>query len=148
MSCWWLYCLFCNFCCSNSARFLFKVIPSAVKERQPEVLAAWKIGQRLWIKDYCGVHEAIREFNWSPEAQSVVAAFSGIALWLYKNIYTSLFAEHFFSLLSNSFFFFLNSLSFFCCFKKFSNFFWFFPFSQLSIMSPRHYHFFFFPYFL
>ncbi|KAL0357124.1 UNVERIFIED_CONTAM: COP9 signalosome complex subunit [Sesamum calycinum] len=60
----------------NSARFLFKMIPSAVRERQPEVLAAWKIGQRLWTKDYCGVHEAIREFNWSPEAQSVVAAFS------------------------------------------------------------------------
>ncbi|XP_011087803.1 COP9 signalosome complex subunit 8-like [Sesamum indicum] len=60
----------------NSARFLFKVIPSAVKERQPEVLAAWKIGQRLWMKEYSGVHEAIREFNWSPEAQSVVAAFS------------------------------------------------------------------------
>ncbi|KAL0335175.1 UNVERIFIED_CONTAM: COP9 signalosome complex subunit [Sesamum radiatum] len=60
----------------NGARFLFKMIPSAVRERQPEVLAAWKIGQRLWTKDYCGVHEAIREFNWSPEAQSVVAAFS------------------------------------------------------------------------
>ncbi|KAL0365095.1 UNVERIFIED_CONTAM: COP9 signalosome complex subunit [Sesamum angustifolium] len=60
----------------NSARFLFKMIPSAVKERQPEVLGAWKIGQRLWTKDYCGLHEAIREFNWSPEAQSVVAAFS------------------------------------------------------------------------
>ncbi|KAK4438253.1 COP9 signalosome complex subunit [Sesamum alatum] len=60
----------------NSTRFLFKMIPSEVKERQPEVLAAWKIGQRLWTKDYCGVHEAIREFNWSPESQSVVAAFS------------------------------------------------------------------------
>ncbi|KAL0384530.1 UNVERIFIED_CONTAM: COP9 signalosome complex subunit [Sesamum radiatum] len=60
----------------NSARFLFKMIPSAVKERQPAVLAAWKIGQMLWTKDYCGVHEAIREFNWSPEARSVVAAFS------------------------------------------------------------------------
>ncbi|KAL0422328.1 UNVERIFIED_CONTAM: COP9 signalosome complex subunit [Sesamum latifolium] len=61
---------------NDIARFLFKMIPSGVKERQPEVLAAWKIGQRLWTKDYCGVHEAIREFNWSPEAQSVVAAFS------------------------------------------------------------------------
>ncbi|KAI3448298.1 hypothetical protein Pfo_004963 [Paulownia fortunei] len=60
----------------NSARFLWKKIPSAVKASQPEVSAVWKIGQRLWMKDYGGVHEAIREFNWSPQSQGIVAAFS------------------------------------------------------------------------
>ncbi|KAK6121308.1 hypothetical protein DH2020_044959 [Rehmannia glutinosa] len=60
----------------NSARFLWKKIPLAVKESQPEVSAVWKIGQRLWLKDYGGVHEAIREFNWSPQTQGMVAAFS------------------------------------------------------------------------
>ncbi|CAI9765343.1 unnamed protein product [Fraxinus pennsylvanica] len=60
----------------NSARFLWKRIPLAVKESQPEVLAAWKIGQKLWTRDYAGVHEAIREFNWSPEAQGIVTSFS------------------------------------------------------------------------
>ncbi|KAK6143736.1 hypothetical protein DH2020_024084 [Rehmannia glutinosa] len=60
----------------NSARFLWKKIPLAVKESQPEVSAVWKIGQRLWMKDYGGVHEAIREFNWSPQTQGMVAAFS------------------------------------------------------------------------
>ncbi|PIN00010.1 hypothetical protein CDL12_27492 [Handroanthus impetiginosus] len=61
----------------NNARFLWKKIPLAVKENQPEVAAVWKIGQRLWMKDYGGVHEAIREFNWSPQSQAIVAAFSG-----------------------------------------------------------------------
>ncbi|KAL3651573.1 COP9 signalosome complex subunit 8 [Castilleja foliolosa] len=65
----------------NSARFLWKKIPTAVKESQPEVSAVWKIGQKLWVKDYGGVHEAIREFNWSPQTQDFVAAFSE----LYKN---------------------------------------------------------------
>ncbi|CAA2934748.1 COP9 signalosome complex subunit 8 [Olea europaea subsp. europaea] len=60
----------------NSARFLWKRIPLAVKERQPEVVAAWNIGQKLWTRDYAGVHEAIREFNWSPEVQGIVASFS------------------------------------------------------------------------
>ncbi|KAL8553631.1 hypothetical protein ACS0TY_002078 [Phlomoides rotata] len=60
----------------NSARFLWKKIPLAVKESQPEVSAVWKIGQRLWMKDYSGVHGAIREFNWSAQSQEMVAAFS------------------------------------------------------------------------
>lgn len=70
---WFLFSLFP----SNSARFLWKTIPSEVRENKPEIQAAWKIGQKLWIKDYGGVHEAIREFNWSPEAEGIVTAFSG-----------------------------------------------------------------------
>ncbi|KAF8405929.1 hypothetical protein HHK36_008007 [Tetracentron sinense] len=53
----------------NSARFLWKSIPSSIKESQPEVLAAWRIGQRLWMRDYAGVHEALRGFDWSLEVQ-------------------------------------------------------------------------------
>lgn len=60
----------------NSARFLWKTIPVAVKESQPEVVAAWGIGQKLWTRDYGGVYESIRSFNWSPEAQGLVSAFA------------------------------------------------------------------------
>lgn len=63
--------------CSNSARFLWKTIPGVVKESKPEVGAAWKIGQRLWTRDYAGVYEAIHEFNGSPEAQALVVSFAG-----------------------------------------------------------------------
>ncbi|RZC77350.1 hypothetical protein C5167_001717 [Papaver somniferum] len=55
----------------NSARFLWKLIPSNVKENQLEVVAACKIGQKLWLRDYAGVYEAIRGFNWSPAAQGM-----------------------------------------------------------------------------
>ncbi|KAF5448577.1 hypothetical protein F2P56_029096 [Juglans regia] len=61
----------------NSARFLWKSIPSEIKESQLELAAAWKIGQKLWTRDYGGVHEAIRGFDWSQEVQGLVAAFSG-----------------------------------------------------------------------
>ncbi|KAG7547672.1 Proteasome component (PCI) domain [Arabidopsis suecica] len=60
----------------NSARFLWKTIPTAIKERKPEVVAAWKIGQKLWTHDYAGVYGAIRGYDWSQEAKDMVAAFS------------------------------------------------------------------------
>ncbi|XAR56116.1 hypothetical protein NMG60_11036453 [Bertholletia excelsa] len=60
----------------NSARFLWKSIPPAIKESRPEVVAAWKIGQCLWMRDYAAVHEAIRGFSWSHDAQDLVASFS------------------------------------------------------------------------
>ncbi|XP_059429896.1 COP9 signalosome complex subunit 8 [Corylus avellana] len=60
----------------NSARFLWKSIPSTSKESQPELVAAWKIGQKLWTRDYGAVHEAIHGFDWSQEIQGLVAAFS------------------------------------------------------------------------
>nr|VDD11495.1 unnamed protein product [Brassica rapa] len=64
----------------DSARFLWKTIPTSVKESKPEVVAAWRIGQRLWTRDYAGVYEAIRGYDWSPEAKDMVAAFSGYFL--------------------------------------------------------------------
>ncbi|XP_044491105.1 COP9 signalosome complex subunit 8 [Mangifera indica] len=60
----------------NSARFLWKSIPVGIKESQPEVVAAWGIGQKLWTRDYAGVYESIRGFQWSQEAQDLVNAFS------------------------------------------------------------------------
>ncbi|KAK4271111.1 hypothetical protein QN277_019851 [Acacia crassicarpa] len=60
----------------NSARFIWKSIPSSIKENKLEVVAAWKIGQKLWTRDYGGVHEAIRGFDWSQELNGLVAAYS------------------------------------------------------------------------
>ncbi|XWS49661.1 hypothetical protein CRYUN_Cryun12cG0022500 [Craigia yunnanensis] len=60
----------------NSARFLWKSIPPTIRESQPELVAAWKIGQKLWTRDYAGVYEAIRGFDWTQETQVLVASFS------------------------------------------------------------------------
>ncbi|GMJ16093.1 CONSTITUTIVE PHOTOMORPHOGENIC 9, FUSCA 7, EMBRYO DEFECTIVE 143, COP9 SIGNALOSOME SUBUNIT 8 [Hibiscus trionum] len=60
----------------NSARFLWKSIPATIKETQPELVAAWKIGQKLWTRDYAAVYEAIRGFDWTQQTQLLVAAFS------------------------------------------------------------------------
>ncbi|GMI63955.1 CONSTITUTIVE PHOTOMORPHOGENIC 9, FUSCA 7, EMBRYO DEFECTIVE 143, COP9 SIGNALOSOME SUBUNIT 8 [Hibiscus trionum] len=60
----------------NSARFLWKSIPASIKESRPELVAAWKIGQKLWTRDYAGVYEAIRGLDWTQQTQLLVAAFS------------------------------------------------------------------------
>ncbi|XP_017697317.1 COP9 signalosome complex subunit 8-like isoform X2 [Phoenix dactylifera] len=60
----------------NSARFLWKSIPQRIKESRPELVAAWKIGQCLWNRDYAGVYGAIRGFGWSPEVIGLVTTFS------------------------------------------------------------------------
>nr|XP_010912449.1 COP9 signalosome complex subunit 8 isoform X2 [Elaeis guineensis] len=59
----------------NSARFLWKSIPQGIKESRPELVAAWKIGQCLWNRDYAGVYGAIRGFEWSPEVIGLVTTF-------------------------------------------------------------------------
>ncbi|ONK77493.1 uncharacterized protein A4U43_C02F7130 [Asparagus officinalis] len=60
----------------NSARFLWKSIPSHVKEAQPEIVAVWKIGQCLWTRDYAGVFGAVHGFEWSADVAGIVTAFS------------------------------------------------------------------------
>ncbi|KAG5400466.1 hypothetical protein IGI04_015073 [Brassica rapa subsp. trilocularis] len=76
----------------DSARFLWKTIPTSVKESKPEVVTAWRIGQRLWTRDYAGVYEAIRGYDWSPEAKDMVAAFSAPnaipVLFFVEDVYT------------------------------------------------------------
>ncbi|KAL0725808.1 hypothetical protein Bca4012_040407 [Brassica carinata] len=62
----------------DCARFLWKTIPTSVKESKAEVVAAWRIGQKLWTRDYAGVYEAVRGYDWSPEAKDLVAAFSEV----------------------------------------------------------------------
>ncbi|MCO5574561.1 hypothetical protein L7F22_028349 [Adiantum nelumboides] len=56
----------------NGARFLWKRIPADAKQTQPELTAAWKIGQCLWTHDYAGVHDALQCYPWSPAVQQIV----------------------------------------------------------------------------
>ncbi|KAL7189972.1 hypothetical protein ACSBR1_039583 [Camellia fascicularis] len=67
----------------NSARFLWKSIPSSVKESRLKMVAVWKIGQLLWMRDYAGVHEAIRGFNWSQETRDFSGEFVSTPIFAY-----------------------------------------------------------------
>ncbi|CAM6034139.1 unnamed protein product [Sphagnum compactum] len=58
----------------NSARFVWKRTPDAVKQSNPELVAAWKIVQCMWMHDHAGVYAALRAYGWASDVQQVVAA--------------------------------------------------------------------------
>lgn len=52
---------------------MYKRIPDEIKQRAPELPAAWEVLQRLWVRDYAGVW-AVLGGAWSPALQPVAAA--------------------------------------------------------------------------
>jgi len=58
----------------NSARFVWKRTPAAIKESSPELVAAWKIVQNMWTHDHAGVYKALKGFEWTEPVQPVTSA--------------------------------------------------------------------------
>ncbi|KAL8142142.1 hypothetical protein V2J09_015174 [Rumex salicifolius] len=52
--------------------------PYDVKESQPEVVAAWRIAQKLWTRDYAGVYEAVRDLYTANMFHLLLSAYSTI----------------------------------------------------------------------
>jgi len=58
----------------NSARFLWKRIPTEVRAAHNELVNIWKIGQCVWKAEYVNLYSALRQ-NWSLIYQPLVTAF-------------------------------------------------------------------------
>lgn len=56
------------------ARFLWKRIPAAVKQNNPELEAVWKLLQFFWCRHYQGIWQALQGYQWSPQLQPLVDA--------------------------------------------------------------------------
>lgn len=63
--------------CRNSARFVWKRTPAAVKESSPELVAAWNIVTHMWTHDHAGVYKALKGFEWSELIQPITSAIGG-----------------------------------------------------------------------
>jgi len=48
-----------------NAKFLWKRVPSGMKQGHPELEAVWEVGRRLWTKDMSGFYQAAGGFQWS-----------------------------------------------------------------------------------
>ncbi|XP_062515629.1 COP9 signalosome complex subunit 8-like isoform X2 [Corticium candelabrum] len=57
----------------NNARFLWKRIPEKLKKSNGELALLWSIGQKLWKRDYPGVHVALNQ-SWPPHIQPIMTA--------------------------------------------------------------------------
>jgi hypothetical protein len=57
-----------------SARFLWKRIPDAAKQNNPELEATWRLLQFYWNKHYQGVWQALQGFPWSAPLRALTDA--------------------------------------------------------------------------
>ncbi|XP_023679654.2 E3 ubiquitin-protein ligase TRIM63 isoform X2 [Paramormyrops kingsleyae] len=61
----------------NNARYLWKRIPQAIKTANPELIAIWAVGQRIWQRDFPGIYSSIAAHQWSESIQPVMEALRG-----------------------------------------------------------------------
>jgi len=57
----------------DDARFLWKRLPAALRESDPELGAQWAIGRAMWLKDAAAAQAAMRAHAWSPLVAPLVA---------------------------------------------------------------------------
>eukprot|EP01112_Ceratiomyxa_fruticulosa_P009578 TRINITY_DN2506_c0_g1_i1.p1 TRINITY_DN2506_c0_g1~~TRINITY_DN2506_c0_g1_i1.p1 ORF type:complete len:222 (+),score=60.89 TRINITY_DN2506_c0_g1_i1:59-667(+) len=76
----------------NSARFLWKRIPTNIKAAQAELTTIWTIGQALWKREYSNVYKVLSQDGVWP------AAFREIA-----TLFTEVFRQRMIELVSKAF---------------------------------------------
>ncbi|KAG8224951.1 hypothetical protein J437_LFUL005659 [Ladona fulva] len=78
-----------------SAKYLWKRIPASVKNANPELGRIWKVGQKMWLRDFPGVYDALTTGEeWSETVaetmKSVHEAVQKRALQLVGRAYSSI----------------------------------------------------------
>uniref|UniRef100_A0A3B3SLR9 COP9 signalosome complex subunit 8 n=1 Tax=Paramormyrops kingsleyae TaxID=1676925 RepID=A0A3B3SLR9_9TELE len=90
----------------NNARYLWKRIPQAIKTANPELIAIWAVGQRIWQRDFPGIYSSIAAHQWSESIQPVMEALREStrrrAFVLVAQAYTSITAEDFAAFVGHS----------------------------------------------
>ncbi|XP_052676037.1 COP9 signalosome complex subunit 8-like [Crassostrea angulata] len=90
-----LYLLHNDMC---NAKFLWKRIPQTVKSSTPETVQIWAVGQKLWLRDYPGIYEALKK-EWSESISQIMEAVKAAtrerAKTLVSKAYSSIDADDF-----------------------------------------------------
>ncbi|XP_069790504.1 COP9 signalosome complex subunit 8 isoform X2 [Narcine bancroftii] len=81
----------------NTARYLWKRIPQALKTANPELGAIWSVGQRVWQRDFPGIYTVISSHQWSDTIQPIMEELRDAtrrrAFGLVAQAYTSISAD-------------------------------------------------------
>ncbi|XP_067844022.1 COP9 signalosome complex subunit 8 isoform X2 [Heptranchias perlo] len=81
----------------NTARYLWKRIPQAIKTANPELGAVWSVGQRIWQRDFPGIYTVISSHQWSDTIQPIMEELRDAtrrrAFGLVAQAYTSISAD-------------------------------------------------------
>ncbi|XP_078260713.1 COP9 signalosome complex subunit 8 [Rhinoraja longicauda] len=81
----------------NTARYLWKRIPQAIKTANPELGAIWSVGQCVWQRDFPGIYTVISSHQWSDTIQPIMEELRDAtrqrAFGLVAQAYTSISAD-------------------------------------------------------
>ncbi|EEB10874.1 COP9 signalosome complex subunit, putative [Pediculus humanus corporis] len=55
----------------NNAKYLWKRIPQSIKTTHPEIFNIWKVGQKMWQRDFPGIYEALNR-QWSNDVAEIM----------------------------------------------------------------------------
>ena len=75
-----------------NAKFLWKRIPSSLKDQSEELNSIWKVGKFLWKKDLVNIYSAISGYEWSssiaPLMKKLAEMLRESSLKLISKVYT------------------------------------------------------------
>ncbi len=60
-----------------NAKYLWKRIPQNVKSSHSELNSIWKVGQKMWLRDFPGVYAALNT-EWSENVSQIMQALQGL----------------------------------------------------------------------
>jgi len=82
---------FISFLNRCNAKYLWKRIPQNVKNSHAELSLIWKVGQKMWQRDFPGVYAALTA-DWSENVRHIMQALLGELLndW-YLSVTTLIF---------------------------------------------------------
>ncbi|KAL3283157.1 hypothetical protein HHI36_006309 [Cryptolaemus montrouzieri] len=55
-----------------NAKYLWKRIPSQIKESNPELGHIWSVGQYMWKKDYPSIYNALNSVTWTETVADIM----------------------------------------------------------------------------
>ncbi|CAH2104561.1 unnamed protein product [Euphydryas editha] len=57
-----------------NAKFLWKRIPQNITSSNPEIMAIWAVGQKLWKKDLAATYHALAAYTWTEPVANIIRA--------------------------------------------------------------------------
>jgi len=62
----------------DNARYLWRRIPSANKQKDAQLVAVWSIGRAIWLRDYAAVYQQFQSCDWDNVHRQIVCALEGL----------------------------------------------------------------------
>lgn len=52
-------------------------MPQTITSSNPEIIAIWTVGQKLWKKDLPGTYQSLAAYNWTEPIATIMRSLEG-----------------------------------------------------------------------